>query len=161
MRGMAHEVASLIDTHVWITCQICVTFTFFCILDRHIFIFCARDMSDVWMPCRRWEAWSAESVDKITSLFCRILSLLKGSFAKETYNRHNASCRRCWSIPVCEEQHVKPFVLMKSSISQVLCHHTYTFVVVIYICMFIYIIIVRLHTYVCCNHMHMCMYIYA
>jgi len=51
-------------------------------------------------------------IDKIIGLFCRILSLLLGSFAKETYNFidptnqshpiHNTSWRRCVG---CEKTH--------------------------------------------------------
>ena len=39
-----------------------------------------------WIQCGWYRVASVSRIDKIIGLFCRILSLLWGSFAKETYN---------------------------------------------------------------------------
>ena len=63
---------------------------------------------------RHQETWygvaTVSRIDKIRGLFCRILSLLKGSFVNQTYNLIDPTIR---SHPICQYLHSAAFLFAK------------------------------------------------
>jgi hypothetical protein len=101
-RTEVSRVSHTIVTCVSHKCDMCLTNH---VLVQHI-------ITNVYRYIMEYGVATVSRIDKIIGLFCRIMSLLQGSFAKETYNfidpanqRTRYTCAKiCWMCNVCLTQ---------------------------------------------------------